>query len=310
MTNLQKVLFLWFSILLFTTSCTKNDDTEDTKLEQAYSYYYENEYKKAYQIFKPLAEKGNSGAQFALGVMFSRGRFVALDYQKAIEWFKKSASQGNSMSEFNLGMMYEFGYGVEQDYLKAIEWFKKSASQGNSMSEFSLALMYQNGHGVEQNYPKATEWFSKSANGGNSGAQFSLGTMYEFGYGVEQDYLKAIEWYVKAAMQGHTPAQESLARIYADEQNGIGVNYKKAYLWNSIALKTSEFLLKGKQEIIENKDFKDFAANLKQLIASQKQHLSEEEVKQAKIEIIGTFEVIKNTQENLNSHQRSKLEIN
>ena len=41
------------------------------------------------------------------------------------------ANKGNSAAQFNLGLMYEKGLNVEQNYEKAFEWYKKAAARGN-----------------------------------------------------------------------------------------------------------------------------------------------------------------------------------
>ena len=49
-----------------------------------------------FQLISPLAEKGNTEAQYYLGMMYSKGFGVAQDYAKAIRWLQLSADQGNT----------------------------------------------------------------------------------------------------------------------------------------------------------------------------------------------------------------------
>ena len=52
------------------------------------------------------------------------------DYKTAIKELKPVAEQGDSLAQFNLGLMYYNGRGVTKDYTEAIKWYKKAAEQG------------------------------------------------------------------------------------------------------------------------------------------------------------------------------------
>ncbi|WP_206442815.1 tetratricopeptide repeat protein [Aliarcobacter cryaerophilus] len=52
------------------------------------------------------------------------------DFKTAFTIWQDFALKGDSSAQFNLGIMYYNGYGVNQDYLKAKEWFEKAAAQG------------------------------------------------------------------------------------------------------------------------------------------------------------------------------------
>lgn len=49
----------------------------------------------AYKIWKPLAEKGNTEAQYHLGYMFQTGTGVPADKTKALFWYNLAAKNGN-----------------------------------------------------------------------------------------------------------------------------------------------------------------------------------------------------------------------
>ena len=54
------------------------------------------DYKNAFEIWKPLAEKGNSTAQFNLGLMYDKGDGVRQNFSKAVKWYRLAAKQGNA----------------------------------------------------------------------------------------------------------------------------------------------------------------------------------------------------------------------
>jgi len=58
------------------------------------------------------------------------------------------------------------------------------------------------------------KWLEKAANAGNLAAMYYLGAIYADGEeGVKPDAKKAKAWYKKAAAEGYTPAQAALERM-------------------------------------------------------------------------------------------------
>ena len=49
------------------------------------------DYVTAFEGFMKLAEQGNAGAQYNLGVMYGQGRGVTQDYKEAFKWFRMAA---------------------------------------------------------------------------------------------------------------------------------------------------------------------------------------------------------------------------
>ncbi len=64
-------------------------------------------------------------AQLASGIQ----AYKAGDYKKALEIFKPLAEQGSAAAQLNLGNMYLYGEGVPQDYVQALKWFNLSGSR-------------------------------------------------------------------------------------------------------------------------------------------------------------------------------------
>lgn len=81
--------------------------------------YDKKDYATALQEFRPLAELGDSSAQFALGVMHNYGYGVSKDYAQAVKWYRKAAEQGHATAQNNLGFRYDNGQGVLQDFKQA-----------------------------------------------------------------------------------------------------------------------------------------------------------------------------------------------
>lgn len=88
--------------------------------------YKKGDFALAAKEFKPLAQQGNSKAQYKLGVLYSTGQGVRQDYQEAIKWFRLATEQGDSGGENNLGAMYESGYGVKENRVVAYALYNLS----------------------------------------------------------------------------------------------------------------------------------------------------------------------------------------
>ena len=84
----------------------------------------------ALREWRPLAEQGDAGAQYNLGVMYRQGQGVPQDYKTAVKWYTLAAEQAIANAQFNLGVMYNNGQGVPQDYIRAHMWWNLAASSG------------------------------------------------------------------------------------------------------------------------------------------------------------------------------------
>ncbi len=132
-------------------------------LKEGANAFLAGNYQKAFKIFKPFAEQGNSKAQWVLGTMYEQGQGVPQDYTEAGKWFRKAADQGYYMAQYNLGSMYYFGEGVQQDYTKAAKWSRKAAVQGDASAQFLLGYMFNHGQGTPQDYVQAHKWYNLAA---------------------------------------------------------------------------------------------------------------------------------------------------
>src|SRR5438132_944176 len=98
-------------------------------LEDARAAYFRGDYATALRLFRPLADQGNTVAQFNLGVMYKDGTGVPQDYLEAVKWERLAADQGYADAQSNLGNMYYQGQGVPQDYVQAHKWYNLAASR-------------------------------------------------------------------------------------------------------------------------------------------------------------------------------------
>ncbi|MFV2055049.1 MAG: tetratricopeptide repeat protein [Thiohalomonadales bacterium] len=86
-----------------------------------------NQFSKAYKLWLPLAQKGNTQVQAAIAVMYHTGTGVKQSYKKAFYWYKKAAESGNTAAQANLGVMYAKGTGTKKDFVKSYAWYNVAA---------------------------------------------------------------------------------------------------------------------------------------------------------------------------------------
>jgi len=164
------------------------------------------------------AERGNAGAQAALGWMCATGHGAPQDDAKAAQWFQKAAAQGHAGAQAALGWMSATGRGVPQDDAEAAQWFQKAAAQGHAGAQNRLGAMYFGGYGVPKDESKAAGWFQKAAAQGYAKAQYRLGLMYLLGRGVIRDRRTGCDLLRASARQGTEKAIELHKKYCAAEK--------------------------------------------------------------------------------------------
>lgn len=128
---MQRILFAVMLIVVCATFAAAGP------LEDANSAYQREDYMRAAQLYRPLAEQGDAQAQRYLGRMYYKGQGVPQDYQEALNWYRKAAKQGDEMSQLDLGRMYYKGQGIPQDFIRAHMWI-------------NTALVTSKGHGRKE----------------------------------------------------------------------------------------------------------------------------------------------------------------
>jgi TPR repeat protein len=135
----------------------------DEDLRAATDAYAKGDYATALKLLQPLAEAGNAGAQYGLGVLYRNGKGVARDLGEAVSWYRKSAEQGNPFAEYDLATMYGEGLGVAQSYPDALGWYRRAADQGDPRALYNLGVMYEKGQGTAADSAKAYMWYTLAA---------------------------------------------------------------------------------------------------------------------------------------------------
>jgi len=93
------------------------------------------------------------------------------DFPKAIEIFKKLAERNDRIAIYNLGMLYWSGIGFKKDEKTAFNFLIQSAKLGYSKAQYEVGRMYLTGIGIQQDYADAVLWLVISKKNGGTDAQ-------------------------------------------------------------------------------------------------------------------------------------------
>lgn len=195
-----------------------------------------------FEKWKPLAELGETWAEYNLGWVYDNGRGVTKDEVEAVRWYRKAAEQGYADAQNNLGVMYEYGTGVTKNDIEAIHWYRKAEGAGNDQAFKNLELMYSQGRGVSNEETNIFSRLEAFAYQNNVNAELDLAMMYAYGRGVAKNEAEAEKWLRRASDNGSTKAQETLKKLKirkfedakqqanagdANAQNSLGLLYAK-----------------------------------------------------------------------------------
>ncbi len=160
---------------LIDEASSKNEQeakTEELLYEKGNAYYYgkgvEINYKKAFEIFKDLADnKQHLGAMEALCYMYYYGKGTEVNYslaRKYCENIENKIRNCNSNILHFLGEMYFEGLGVEIDYTKAKVYFEKALSKDLKDADdiyYKLGLLNSGNYGIEKDEEVSNTYFNK-----------------------------------------------------------------------------------------------------------------------------------------------------
>lgn len=109
----------------------------DGDFEDAMADYDAEQFDAARGHLERLAERGHSGAETMLGVMYFNGQGVKADPAFAAIWFFKAARKGNPNAQLAFGSLHIRGIGVGQSLVKAHKWLflAETRSEGEVKGE-------------------------------------------------------------------------------------------------------------------------------------------------------------------------------
>jgi len=125
--------------------------------------------------------------------------YNSADYETALSEWTPLAEAGDVGGQYGLGLMYGNGFGVDMDDALAVKWYGLAAGQGHALAQNNLAVMHQNGWGVPQNDDEAVKLYALAAEQGVVEAMVALGRYYAMDFCEDYDPVEAYKWYGVAA---------------------------------------------------------------------------------------------------------------
>lgn len=174
------------------------------------------DYARALDILMPLADSGDSSAQYWVGVMYAQGLGVAPDCREAALRYAAAARQDHPQAAFGLGLMLYRGFATMEDDCPlgpdpaaAAPWLMRAARLDMPMAQYLVGRMHRTGEGLARSSDDAFEWIGKAAAAGLGEARFDLALMYaEVGNRVD-----AHAWFAVLAATGYPGAAANRARL-------------------------------------------------------------------------------------------------
>ena len=159
------------------------------KFKMASKELDDENFEKAFAIFKELAEEGFADAQIELAHMLYRGEGTKQDIEKALYWFNKNITHNPEAVR-----MSAFCYLKLNQPQKAIKAFMEACKKKNIYACNNLAYLYDTGeYSIKISKRKALLLYTKGCKQGNSESCHSLAILLD---SLGCDKIDFIEKYI------------------------------------------------------------------------------------------------------------------
>lgn len=166
-----------------------------------------HEHSQALSTLQALAESGDIGAQYDMGLTLAK-----TDPTAAARWFESAALQGQGAAAYQLGLM-------QTDPKRAVEWHSMASAMGHIGAQYELGEAYLNGRGTAKEPGWGLMWMERSARAGYGPAQLALGVAMASGVAGRGQRARALTWLLIAEannIQGTATAIQSLKAQLSD----------------------------------------------------------------------------------------------
>ena len=144
---------------------------------EGYDAFNRGDYRTAQRIWQRLAEQGDAGAQYSLGLLYHNGLGVERHRVTAAKWYVRAAEGGNADAQKAVGDLYAEGFWGKRDHAKAAQWYEFAAQQGPIEAQRKLGVLLADGKGVPRDIDMARSWLQIAADQGDAVAQKRLGKL-------------------------------------------------------------------------------------------------------------------------------------
>jgi uncharacterized protein len=119
-------------------------------------------YPLAIANFRPLADRGDADAQYAMAQAYFLGRGVPQNSNLAEQWYERAARQGNEEAQANYGLLL-FQNGRRRE---ALPWIERAANRGDPRAQYVFGTALFNGDLIAQDLPRAYAMMTRAAGTG------------------------------------------------------------------------------------------------------------------------------------------------
>jgi hypothetical protein len=166
-----------------------------TVITQGISLVKAGKFGDAYSVLHPLADSGNAGAQYLVGIILAKGGSILPDDVLDNANININTSTDNGASS---GLA-----GSEDDRQAAMAalahaYFKRAAQQGHIGAAFELAFQFERGIGTNTDLKRARLLYKVAARQNHLNAQYNLAILLAAGSGGKADFKQAYMWVLAA----------------------------------------------------------------------------------------------------------------
>ena len=153
---------------------------DDPRVKEGFAVYKAGDFKKAYDIWLPLAEAGNAEAQFRVGRLYSFGEGRGANFEEAIKWYESAAVLGHTIAMHNLAYILKIGRKAPQNIPKAIKYYTLAAESGYVVSQFGLGITFATVESPYRDFGAAYKWLYISMKNGHGEAMDTIRDLNRF----------------------------------------------------------------------------------------------------------------------------------
>lgn len=190
---------------------------------------YRSQYKKAFNVYKEGANKGEAECFARLGFCYETG-YVKIDIQKAIECYAKASDLGVAAAARPLGDLYYFYTPIKDSEIEnvknALKYYERAFYLGDVQITKKIGFIYLNNEELKD-VPKAIEWYEKGLSLGDHSLNFDLACVYLNDRFVPHDYEKGLKYLADGVKHNDPESLYMQARIYEEGWYGIESDEKK-----------------------------------------------------------------------------------
>ena len=159
-----------------------------TVITQGISLVKAGKFGDAYSVLHPLADSGNAGAQYLVGIILAKGGAILPDDVLDNANININTSTDNGASSGPAGSEDD-----RQAAMAALAhaYFKRAAQQGHIGAAFELAFQFERGIGTNTDLKRARLLYKVAARQNHLNAQYNLAILLAAGSGGKADFKQA-----------------------------------------------------------------------------------------------------------------------